>query len=192
MTPTPSPRLTRRPALALIAAAFSAGLIPQAAVAAPAQQLVNESRAALNTLYSKSAKASELGKRAKAVLVFPSITKAGLIVGGQGGQGVLFVDGKPTSFHKIGAGSVGYQIGVQKFSYALFFMSAHALESLHKSDGWAIGTGPSLVVVDEGFAKSMNTTTLKKEVYAMSFGQRGLMAGAGLEGSRITQFTPSS
>jgi lipid-binding SYLF domain-containing protein len=192
MTQTHSARLTRRPALMMIAAGLGIGMIPRAARAASAQQLVDDSRAALHTLYAKSAKASELGKRAKAVLVFPTITKAGLIVGGQGGQGVLFVDGHPTSFHKIGAGSVGYQIGVQKFSYALFFMSPQALETLHKSDGWAVGTGPSLVVVDEGFAKSMNTTTLKKEVYAMSFGQRGLMAGAGLEGSRITQFTPSS
>jgi len=192
MTQTHSARLTRRPALVMIAAGLGVGMIPRAAGAAPAQKLVDDSRAALHTLYAKSTKASELGQRAKAVLVFPSITKAGLIVGGQGGQGVLFVNGKPASFHKIGAGSVGYQIGVQKFSYALFFMSAKALETLHTSDGWAIGTGPSLVVVDEGFAKSMNTTTLKKEVYAMSFSQRGLMAGAGLEGSRITQFTPSS
>jgi lipid-binding SYLF domain-containing protein len=179
-------------ALPTIAAGLAVGAAPGIAGAASRQELIDEGRAALHTLYGKSTKASELGKRAKGVLVFPNITKAGFVIGGQGGQGVLFVDGKPASFHKIGAGSVGYQIGVQKFAYALFFVSAESLKALHTSSGWAIGTGPSLVVVDEGFAKSMNTTTLKKEVYAMSFSQRGLMAGAGLEGSRITEFTPSS
>jgi lipid-binding SYLF domain-containing protein len=171
--------------------AFQLALTPVAAHAASAQQLTDQGRAALDTLYGENRKASELAKRSKAILVFPNITKAGLVVGGQGGEGVLFVDGAPASFHKISAASVGYQVGAQKFGYALFFVSDASLEHLRKSNGWAIGTGPSLVVVDAGLAKSLNTMTLQKEVYAMSFNQRGLMAGTGLEGSRITEISPA-
>ena len=86
----------------------------------------------------------------------------------------------------------GFQAGVQTFSYALFFITDSALAYLSKSNGWAIGTGPSVVVVDEGFAKTLNTTTLSQDVYAMPFGQKGLMAGLGLEGSKITQIHPAS
>lgn len=172
--------------LALVAPLFT----PAAAQAASAQELSDQGQAALATLYGTNKKAAELGKRAKAVLVFPSVTKAGLIVGGQGGEGVLLVDGQPSSFYRISAASVGYQVGAQRFSYALFFTNDAAVEHLKKSSGWAIGSGPSVVLVDAGVARSLNTTTLKKDVYAMSFGQKGLMAGAGLEGSKVTQITP--
>ena len=119
--------------------------------------------------------------------VFPKIVKAGLMIGGLGGEGVLFERGRPTGYYKMAAASFGFQAGGQQFSYALFFMNDKALKYLRDSDGWAIGSGPSVVVVDKGAAKSTTSTTIAKDVYAMPFGQKGLMAGLGLEGSKISR-----
>jgi lipid-binding SYLF domain-containing protein len=127
-----------------------------------------------------------------AILVFPEIIKAGLLIGGQSGDGVLFKGGKAAAYYNISAGSFGLQAGAQTFSYALFFMNNAALAYLDKSAGWQVGVGPSVVVADEGMAKSMTSTTLSHDVYAFPFGQRGLMAGLGIEGSKITRITPGA
>jgi lipid-binding SYLF domain-containing protein len=167
----------------LLASLF--GPLSQSASAATAAELNADGKAALGRLYAQSSKATRFGKSAYAILVFPKIVKAGLIVGGQGGEGVLFIRGKPVGYYKITAVSYGLQAGGQSFSYALFLMNNKALAYLNKSDGWAIGSGPSVVVVDKGAAMSTTTTTLTKDVYAFPFGQKGLMAGLGLEGSKI-------
>ncbi len=166
--------------------ASAVGPIPQVALAATAAELNADGKAALNRLYAQSDRARRYGRDARAILVFPKIVKAGLVIGGQGGEGVLFVQGKPTGYYKIGAASFGLQAGGQSFSYALFLMNDKALSYLRKSDGWAIGSGPSVVVVDKGAAMSTTSTTIAKDVYAFPFGQKGLMAGLGLEGSKIT------
>lgn len=166
--------------------ASTLGAYHQEAAAAPAAQLNAEGTAALNRLYSQSDRARRYGRDARAILVFPKIVKAGLMIGGQGGEGVLFVRGRPAGYYKIGAVSFGLQAGGQSFSYALFLMNDKALNYLRTSNGWAIGSGPSVVVVDKGAAKSATTTTLAEDVYAFPFGQKGLMAGLGLEGSKIT------
>ena len=161
------------------------GPLSQRADAATAAELNADGKAALNRLYSQSPKAAKFGQRAHAILVFPKIVKAGFVVGGQGGEGVLLMRGRPAGYYKITAVSYGLQAGGQSFSYALFLMNDKALAYLNKSDGWAIGSGPSVVVVDKGKAMSTTTTTLKDDVYAFPFGQKGLMAGIGLEGSKI-------
>ena len=126
------------------------------------------------------------------MLVFPKIVKAGLIIGGQGGDGALRVGGSTVGYYNIAAASFGLQIGVQTFSYALFFVTASSLQYLQKSDGWSIGSGPSVVVVDKGAAASFTSTTLSQDVYAFPFGQHGLMAGIGIEGSKITRIHPGA
>lgn len=166
--------------------AIPAGTFSQPAVAATAAELNASGTAALNRLYSESDRARRYGRDARAILVFPRIVKAGFMIGGQGGEGVLFVQGRPVGYYKIGAASFGLQAGGQSFSYALFLMNDEALNYLRKSNGWAIGSGPSVVVVDKGAAMSTTSTTLAKDVYAFPFGQKGLMAGLGLEGSKIT------
>lgn len=103
----------------------------------------------------------------------------------------MLVNLRPTAYYNISAASFGLQAGGQTFSYALFFMNDAALAYLTKSDGWAIGSGPSVVVLDKGTAASLTSTTLSQDVYAIPFGQRGLMAGLGLEGSKITPIHPS-
>ena len=170
----------------LVVVAAGVGSVPQQASAATAAQLNAQGTAALHRLYAQSDRAVRYGRDAHAILVFPKIVKAGFIVGGQGGEGVLFVRGKPAGYYKIGALSYGLQAGGQSFSYALFLMNEKSIAYLQKSDGWAIGSGPSVVVVDKGAAMSTTSTTLAQDVYAFPFGQKGLMAGLGLEGSKIT------
>lgn len=161
-------------------------VLAEPASAASAADLISSSDAALANLYDNEPKAELLGRRAKGILVFPSIVKAGLIIGAQSGNGVLFENGLPTKFYNISAASYGLQAGMQSFSYALFFMTDSALSYLSKSEGWSVGAGPSVVVVDNGTAASITSTTLTQDVYAIPFGQRGLMAGMGIEGSKIT------
>ena len=170
-----------------LALAGTFGPLAQKASAASAAELNADGNAALSRLYAQSPKAASLGRSARAILVFPKIVKAGLVVGGQGGEGVLLVRGRPAAYYKIGAVSYGLQAGGQSFSYALFLMNDKAVAYLDRRDGWSIGSGPSVVVMDKGAAKSTTTTTLRDDVYAFPFGQKGLMAGLGLEGSKITR-----
>lgn len=145
--------------------------------------------AALRLLYSENAEARELGAKAKGVLVFPDIKKGAFIIGAQYGYGALLKGGRTAGHYRTAAASYGFQAGVKKFGYALFFMTASALDYLDASGGWAIGTGPSLVVVDQGMARSLSTTNLRSDVYAFVFNQQGLMGGMGLEGSKVTRIT---
>lgn len=174
---------------------FGAAPLSAWAESASAQKIAADSRETLAGLYAHNAKARELGARARAVLVFPKIEKAGLLVDGQGGEGALIIGetaGEAIGFYEIFAISFGLQAGAQTFSYVLFFITESALDYLKKSDDWAIGSGPSVVVVDQGMAETLNSTTLTQDVYAVPFGQHGLMAGLGLEGSKITQIHPKS
>jgi lipid-binding SYLF domain-containing protein len=155
-----------------------------------AAKLASESRAALQTLSANVPLAKELTKTAVAVLVFPTITKAGIGIGGQYGEGTLLKKGTAAAYYKTTGASVGLQFGGQKYGYAMFFMSADALTQLDKADGFEVGVGPSVVVVDEGMGKSTTTTTLRDDVYAFIFGQKGLMAGLGVQGNKIKKITP--
>jgi lipid-binding SYLF domain-containing protein len=146
-----------------------------------------DAKAALKKLYENEPAAKLIGEKAKAILVFPNIVKAGFIVGGQYGEGVLLENGNLIAHYNSVAASYGLQAGVQSFGYAMFLMTDNALQYLHKSDGWELGVGPSIVIVDKGLAKSLTTTTLKDDVYAFIFDQKGLMAGLGLQGSKITR-----
>jgi lipid-binding SYLF domain-containing protein len=164
--------------------------LPITTQAATAGEIDRSARAGLRKLYDGSPAAKTVGQTAKAVLVFPKIVKGGFIVGAQGGEGALLSRGKTLGYYSTVAASYGLQAGIQKFGYALFFMTDSSLAYLNKSGGWELGTGPSLVVVDTGIAKSLTTTTLRKDVYAFFFDQKGLMAGLGLQGSKITKITP--
>ena len=140
-------------------------------------------------LYATNTAAKLLGETAKGVLVFPNIVKAGFMFGGQIGDGVLEKGGQVAGYYNSVAASYGLQVGLEVFGYALFFMNDEALAYLDKSEGFAIGAGPSVVVVDAGVGKSLTSTTARKDVYAFIFDQKGLMAGIGIEGSKITKIT---
>ncbi|CAB3636309.1 lipid-binding SYLF domain-containing protein [Achromobacter sp. ACM04] len=164
-------------------------LAPQAR-AESAAELSREAQSALDRLYQQEPKTRVLGNKAVGVLVFPRILKGGLLVGAETGDGALIRRGKVQAYYNISAVSFGLQAGAQEFSYALFFMNEPAMRYLDQSDGWSLGAGPSLVVVDDSYAASITTTTLSQDVYAVPFGGQGLMAGMGLEGSKITRTQP--
>ena len=168
----------------------SLGLAAPAAVAATPEEITKSSQDALASLYAKVDGAKALGARAHAILVFPKVTKAGLGIGGQHGEGALLKDGKAIGYYKTTGASVGLQAGAQTYGYAMFFMNDEALKQLGKADGFEVGVGPSIVVMDEGKAKSATTTTMKEDIYAFIFGQKGLMAGLGIQGNKITKFEP--
>lgn len=160
--------------------------------AASASEIDQKATAALQKLYATTPEAKALAKKAKGILVFPSIVKGGFIVGGQFGDGALRVNGKTVSYYRSVAASYGLQAGVQSFGYVLMFMDDASLAYLDQSDGWEIGSGPSVVIVDKGAAKTLSSTTLRSGVYAFIFAQKGLMGGLGLQGSKITKITPSA
>ena len=162
----------------------------QTAIAASASDITTKAHKALDALCKKEQSAKLLRTEARAILVFPSIYKAGFIVGGQGGDGALFKGNKTVGYYRSVAASYGLQAGAQKFGYALFFMKDDALAYLDKSGGWEIGVGPSIVIVDEGVGKTLTTTTGRSDVYAFIFSQKGLMAGLGIQGSKITKISP--
>lgn len=145
---------------------------------------------ALSDLYAHSETAKDFGAVAKGILVFPDVYKAGFLVGAAFGDGALLKNGRTAGYYRTLEASYGLQIGAQSFGYVLFFMKDAALEYLDKSEGWEIGVGPSLVVVDKGFAGSMTTTTAKDDIYAFFFDQKGIMGGLGLKGSKITRIHP--
>jgi lipid-binding SYLF domain-containing protein len=147
---------------------------------------------AISKLYKRSPAAKKLSKVSKGILVFPNVIKGGLIIGGQYGKGALRQGGKTVGYYSTAAASYGLQVGAQSFGYAMFFMTESALEYLKKSSGWEIGVGPSIVVVDEGLARSLTTTTAKEDIYVFFFSQKGLMAGLSIEGSKITQIHPDN
>ena len=191
MIKRPQTEASRRTMLGGAAVAML-GLVPfdPAAEAATASGLNASAAATLRRLYAHSPRARELGRRARGVLVFPRIYKAGFVFGAQGGEGVLYVGGRVDGYYSTGAASFGFQAGAQEFGYVLFFITRSALDYLRQSDGWSIGTGPSIVVLKEGAAMDADTTTLTQDVYAMAFNQKGLMATLSLEGSKITRIHP--
>jgi len=174
-------------AVLILSMMLAATAVPRAAVT---QGIDPESQAALNALYGLEPEAKTLAGTAKGILIFPQVSKAGFIVGAQYGKGQLIKSGRGAGHYRITAGSYGLQAGVQGFGYAMFFMTDSALAYLDKSAGFEVGVGPSIVVVDAGKAKTLTTTTGKDDVYAFIFGQKGLMAGLGLQGSKITKTGP--
>lgn len=160
------------------------------ASATSAEELTNEAQQSLDKLIETSPVAKNLAVTAKGVLVFPDVLKAGLIIGGQYGEGALTIDGKVDGFYNTVAASYGLQAGAQAFGYAMFFMNEKSLAYLKSSSGWEVGVGPNIVVVDKGAATSLTTTTTEDDIYVFFFDQKGLMAGLGVQGSKITEFTP--
>lgn len=184
----------RKPLRSLSTALILAAVLvlPSLAQAAPtAAEIDRDVNAALKNLYDTSPAARALRKNAKGILVFPGVVKGGFIVGAQYGTGALREKGKTVGYYNTVGGSFGLQIGAQKFSYAMFFMTDEGLKYLKKSKGWEFGAGPTVTVVDEGVAKSLSTTTAREGIYVFFYGQSGLMAGISLEGAKITRIHPA-
>jgi len=184
--------LMRRSLLALTLAMgtmVSTGAMNSAG-AATAADLDKDSLQALQTLYDTQPLAETLSQSAKAILVFPNIVKAGFVFGGSYGEGELLKNGSVADYYNSVSGSWGLQIGAQTYGYVVFLMTDEAVAYLEESDGWELGVGPTVVVVDEGIAKNLSTSTLQDDAYAFIFSQQGLMAGISIEGTKISRITP--
>lgn len=154
--------------------------------------LDNDVRAAIAHLLETTPVAKELAASAKGALVFPNVTKAGFLVGVEYGDGAL-VKRKAgggyyiSKYYNLKSASYGLQAGVQTFAYVMALMTDEAVEYVETTSGWELGVGPSIAVVDEGAAMGISTTTAKSDIVAFTFGQQGLMAGMGIEGTKITR-----
>lgn len=182
---------SRRLRTAWIATAVAAAVvIGLPAHAKSAAEITRESNVALKQLLSSNKAARALAESARGILVFPTIIKGGFLFGGQFGEGALFERGRATAFYRTVSASYGLQAGIQKYGYALFLMNDGAIQYLNASDGWELGVGPTLTVVDEGFSGSFSTTTARSDIYAFFFDQQGLMAGLGLQGTKLFRIHP--
>lgn len=156
------------------------------ASAATAEDLDKDSRQALQILYKAHPLAETMSRSAKAVLVFPNVIKAGLVFGGSYGEGVMFKGSKVNGYYNTVTGSWGLQAGAQSYAYAVFLMTDKAVNYVRETKGWEIGVGPTVVLVDQGVAKNLSSSTLKADAYAFVFDQQGLMVGISIEGTKIS------
>lgn len=143
--------------------------------------------AALKLFKTEVLGGEEFLKRAKGVLVFPDIVKAGLLVGGEYGEGALRIDGKTAAFYSTAAASIGFQLGVQQKAVMLIFLEEPALKSFRASDGWEVGVDGSVAVVEWGKGVDVNSHDFNDPIVGFVFNNKGLMYNLTLEGSKITK-----
>ena len=168
-------------------AAASTGLAAAAANAASAIEIERDVEASEKLLFNSVPGSAELAARARGVLIMPDVIKGGLIIGGSYGEGALKVGGVIQNYYSVAAASIGYQIGVQKTSHALFFMTQPALETFQRADGWELGADAEFTVPGDGISLNINSTTARSPVVAIIYAQDGLLAGASLEGAKYTR-----
>ena len=177
--------LATAPVARVLAAAAATTASPVRA--STAEELRQEAQAALAALHRRNPTALAISRQARATLVFPKIVKAGLVFGGSYGEGVLLKGGAVAGFYNSVSASWGWQAGAQTYAYVLYLMSEAALQALEESRGWEFGVGPTVVVVNEGVARNLSTTTLREDAYAFVTDQQGLMAGVSLEGTKVSR-----
>ena len=134
--------------------------------------------------------ARELIAKASGVLVFPRVLAAGLVVGGEYGEGVLRVPSMPAEYYSIGSISVGLQAGAQSKAIIMLFMTPDALTRLRTSKGWAAGVDASVAVLKVGANGNIDTSSMSGPVLAFVLTNAGLMANLTLEGTKITRINP--
>ncbi len=129
----------------------------------------------------------EFLSKATGYLVFPKITKAGLGIGGEYGEGALRAGGKTVDYYNIASASFGLQIGAQQYSIVMVFLEEEAMTKFRESKGWEAGVDGSVAVAKWGAGEDINTKTFKDPIVAFVYGNKGLMAGISIEGSKITK-----
>ena len=128
-----------------------------------------------------------LGLFTPATLIIPRITKAGLMLGGAYGEGVLRINEAPVDYYSLASASYGLQIGAQQYSNIIFFMTEEALQKFRVTDGWELGADAEVVFRDKGYSIGVSSKTISKPVYAVVFDQKGLLAGTSLVGAKYSR-----
>ncbi len=142
---------------------------------------------AMHQFYQLNPQHKDLVARAKGVLVFPRITKGGVGVGGQFGEGALRIDGKNVDYYSIASASVGVTLGLAKRKEVILFMSQEALDKFTTSHGWTIGADTNVAVLSKGAGGNYDTQTLQRPILGFVFGEEGLIGDVSLEGTKITK-----
>jgi len=155
--------------------------------AATAKEIDVSVDVALERFQKEVSGANDFLQSAKGVLVFPSVYKAGFVVGGEYGEGALRIDGKTVDYYSTVAGSWGLQLGAQKKTVILVFMQNEALKKFRNSEGWKAGVDGSVALITVGVGGSIDTTKIKDPIVGFVFGQKGLMYNLTLEGSKYTK-----
>ena len=125
--------------------------------------------------------------RAKGVLVFPEVLKAGFGIGGEYGEGALQIGGKNVDYYSTAAASIGFQLGAQVKTLVLVFLEQGALDKFRNSSGWEVGVDGSVALVELGVGKDINTINIDDPIVGFVISNKGLMYNLTLEGSKITK-----
>src|SRR6476661_2261280 len=166
---------------------FALIVAPQPGNAASAAKINVEVNATLRSFDKQNPSARELGRKAAGFLVFPSVIKAGIGLGGEYGEGVLIIKGNPAGYYNLVSASFGFQLGVQSRSVIIMFMTEKSLAGFRNAYGWKVGVDGSIVVVTVGTGGSIDTDTLTSPIIAFIFDAQGLMYNLSLEGSKISR-----
>ena len=142
---------------------------------------------ALQNLFEIDPNTISIYKNAQATLIIPRITKAGVVLGGAYGEGVLRINEAPVDYYSLASASYGFQIGAQQYSNIIFFMTEEALQKFRVKDGWELGADAEVVFRDKGYSIGVSSKTISKPVYAVVFDQKGLLAGTSLVGAKFSR-----
>lgn len=186
MIGSPSKNAVRALALLAVCLLFTGWMIGDAR-ADSAKKIDKGVAATLKRFYGEVKEGKKIAEDAKAVLVFPSVFKAGIGIGGEYGEGALLVKGKTADYYSTSAASIGFQLGAQTKSIVILFMRDAALKSFRESSGWKAGVDASIAVVKVGAGGEMDTAKLNEPILAFVFGQKGLMYNLTLEGAKFTK-----
>ena len=176
-----------KPSQFLFACLATLSLISNPALAASRDEIDADVQEVLRDFGYLSAGNKELLSKANGVLVFPSVVKAGFVVGGEYGEGSLQIAGKTVNYYSIASASIGLQLGAQERAEIILFMDKNALDKFVASDGWSAGVDGSIAVVDTGTGKGLSTETIKDPIIAIIMRNRGLMANISFEGAKISK-----
>jgi len=152
---------------------------------------INASVKAAMARFKKDIKGgTEYLKGAKGVLVMPGITKAGFVVGGKYGQGALLVGGKTVGYYSLAEGSVGWQIGAEKYDMVILFMTDEVLKKFRSSENWEAGVDAEVTLIATGAEVSVETLRSQHPIAGFIFSQKGLMGGVSIKGAKFTKIHP--
>jgi lipid-binding SYLF domain-containing protein len=145
---------------------------------------VNEAKA---ELFKRSTAAKDLAAKAVGILWFPKVTKGGIGIGGEYGEGVLQVGDKTVAYYSTAAGSIGFQLGLQQKSQTIMFMTQKELDKFQKSSGWKAGVDGSVAIATLGAGGQIDSETAKKPIIGFIYSNKGLMYNLTFEGTKITK-----
>ena len=170
-----------------IFAAICLASVPTLSTAASAVEIDAKVEAALEAFYEHSSAGKKLAQKAAGMLVFPSVIKAGIGIGGEYGEGALLSGGKTVGYYNIAAASIGFQLGAQVKSEIIMFMTAESFKAFQASDGWEAGVDGSVALVTLGAGGEIDTENITDPIIGFIFSNKGLMYNLSLEGSKITK-----